>query len=134
MTAFRLVVLATLPFLAAPVVAAELSGVWQSEDADSRIRIAACGASLCATLAWLREGTDAQGAPRLDAANADPARRTRPLIGTALFANMVRSGDLWRGRIYNPDDGKTYEGTIALNGRSIHGLAPHAINRLATSR
>ena len=103
---------------AAAALAADPAGLWQTQDGDSRIRIAPCGAALCGTLAWLREPADAQGRPKLDAANGDPALRGRPLAGIPLISGMVRDGAGWRGKVYNPEDGKTYDATLALKDAS----------------
>ena len=97
-----------------PTLAADVAGLWQTEDGESLIRIAPCGQKLCGTLAWLKEPSDGQGAPKRDSANADPALRNRPLIGVPLLTGLAKAGAGWSGKIYNPDDGKTYDGGVAL--------------------
>ena len=103
---------------AAPCAAAEPVGLWQTEDGGSRVKIAPCGPALCGTLAWLREPLDSQGRPKLDSANVDPALRTRPLTGLPLISGMAAAGAGWRGKVYNPEDGKTYDATLSLKDAS----------------
>ena len=98
----------------APALAAEPAGLWRTQDGESMIRIAPCGTKLCGTLAWLKDPAGEDGAPRRDSANADAALRNRPLIGVPLMAGLAKAGEIWSGKIYNPDDGKTYDGSVAL--------------------
>ena len=103
-----------MPALAAQV--AEPFGLWATADGESRIKIAACGAGkLCGTLVGLSEPNDANG-PKRDSSNADPALRQRPMIGIQLLLGLERKGDIWKGKMYNPEDGKIYDGSFALTG------------------
>ena len=92
------------------------AGVWLTQSGDARIKVHRCGAALCGGVGWLKEPTDkATGKPQLDDKNADPAQRTRPVMGISLFINMQPAGpNKWAGRIYNADDGKTYESSVTL--------------------
>ena len=38
---------------AAPVQAADPTGVWINDKGDTKVRVSRCGAALCGTLAWL---------------------------------------------------------------------------------
>jgi len=56
-----------------------------------------------------------EGRPPLDLYNPDPALRTRPLAGVQILSGLTRSGEEWRnGRIYNPEDGKSYDARLEL--------------------
>ena len=92
------------------------AGTWLTQSGDARIKIHHCGSALCGRVVWLKEPTDkATGKPQLDDKNADPTQRTRPVIGMSLFINMQPAGpNKWAGRIYNADDGKTYESSVTL--------------------
>jgi uncharacterized protein (DUF2147 family) len=92
------------------------AGVWLTQSGDARIKVQRCGSALCGRVVWLKEPTDkATGKPQRDDKNADPAQRTRPVIGISLFINMQPAGpNKWAGRIYNADDGKTYESSVTL--------------------
>nr|WP_128971260.1 DUF2147 domain-containing protein [Bradyrhizobium tropiciagri] len=96
--------------------ASDPAGVWLTQSGDARIKVHRCGAALCGRVVWLKEPTDkATGKPQLDDKNVDPAQRTRPVMGMSLFINMQPAGpNKWAGRIYNADDGKTYESSVTL--------------------
>ena len=115
MIKFCLATLAALAVLdTAPARALDASGLWMTEDGTSKIRIAPCGTKLCGTLAWLGQPNDASGQPLKDANNADPKLRSRPMIGVQLLMGLTKEGERWTGKIYNPEDGKTYDGHFAL--------------------
>jgi uncharacterized protein (DUF2147 family) len=104
--------------LAAPAWAADPKGTWLTEPGTSRIRIADCGGTLCGTIVWLKETNDPEtGKPKLDKANADSSKRSRPLMGTTIVIGMKPAGtDKWAGQVYNAEDGKTYSGSITMQG------------------
>lgn len=109
----------TLPLalIAAHAVAAPVpEGVWSTPGGKAQIRVSACGDALCATLAGLKKPNDRQGRPKVDKRNPDAAKRSAPVIGLALARNMRPVGDGWAGGVYNPDDGRTYSGTITIAG------------------
>jgi uncharacterized protein (DUF2147 family) len=103
---------------ASPAVAADPNGTWLTERGTSRIRIADCGGALCGTIVWLRDPIDPETQKqRLDKFNADASRRTRPLMGTTIVIGMKPAGaEKWSGQVYNAEDGKTYTGSITMQG------------------
>ncbi len=107
----------------------DILGVWDTEGKDAKIMIYQCGAKYCGKIVWSnepnypadsREGTP--GAPVLDHNNPDPKLRKTPLIGLQILKDFTLIGDnSWTGgRIYNPDNGKTYSGEITL-------VSPHQL-------
>ncbi|MFI5015599.1 MAG: DUF2147 domain-containing protein [Hyphomicrobiales bacterium] len=104
-------VVAALAWLA-PIAAyaAEPTGEWLIEDGDARVRIAPCGAELCGTVAWIKEGS-----PTVDVNNPDPAKRSRPLLGSAVLLGLKPSGaGQWTGGLYDAEDGRTYTGKLTI--------------------
>ena len=100
-------------------LAADPSGTWLTEDGAATVRIASCGAELCGTIVALKEPNDpATGRPKTDKHNPDPAMRNRPVIGIQIVFGMKPSGtpDKWNGQVYNAEDGKTYSGSITMQG------------------
>lgn len=82
--------------------AQELGGTWQRDTGASSVRFAKCGEALCGTISWLK---DANG----------PAK-----IGQRIFYDMKPNGaGKWSGSAFNPEDGKTYSGTMALSGETL---------------
>jgi uncharacterized protein (DUF2147 family) len=115
-----------------PAFAADPSGTWLTEQGTSRIRITNCGGALCGTIVWLKEPLDAEThQARLDKANADSTKRSRPLMGVAIVIGMKPSGtDKWAGQVYNAEDGKTYTGYITMQGATALKLEGCALGGL----
>ena len=100
----------------APALAAEPTGTWLAAEGKSHVRVSKCGANLCGSVVWLKAPNDDGGKPKLDIHNAEPGQRSRPIMGVPVLLSMAPEGDLWRGRIYNAEDGKTYAATFKLSG------------------
>ena len=103
---------------AAPSRAADIAGVWLTQNQDARIRMAKCGPGLCGTIVWLKTPKDPKtGKPPTDVNNKNPALRARRMIGLMIAINFVPSssspGKL-SGHFYNADDGNTYDGNVYL--------------------
>jgi len=78
------------------------TGTWLRENGNSKIRMAKCGEALCGTVSWLK---DAGG----------PSK-----IGQRVFFDMMPAGAAkWRGKAFNPEDGKTYSGEMSLSGETL---------------
>src|SRR5262245_48198671 len=89
-------------------------GTWQIEDGTAKVLIYRCGESLCGNVVWLSQPIDAgTGKPQTDKLNADPLLRSRPIIGVTVLIGLRGKAEenKWVGRIYNPDDGNTYDGS-----------------------
>jgi uncharacterized protein (DUF2147 family) len=83
-------------------MAQDVAGIWLRDTGASRVRFAKCGDAMCGTLAWLK---DTNG----------PAK-----VGQRIFYDMKPSGDgKWAGSAFNPEDGKTYSGTMTLSGDAL---------------
>ena len=82
-------------------------GVWRNPKNSVHVRIQPCGANVCGTVVWAnaraREKARAGGTPQL--------------VGTQLFREFRRQGpDSWGGRVFVPDRGQTFSGTLRLAG------------------
>ena len=83
--------------------AGDVSGVWLRDTGASKIRFAPCGAALCGHLVWLK----------------DP-ENTKAKVGDRIYYDMKANGEnAWYGSAYNPEDGKTYTGKMALSGGTL---------------
>lgn len=83
--------------------AEDITGVWLRDSGISKVRFAPCGAAICGTIAWLKEG-------------ADPNAK----VGQKVFFDMKPDGDnTWAGSAFNPEDGKTYTGKMTLSGGTL---------------
>lgn len=120
-TAFFL--LAAVPGFAWAASADDILGIWFNAEKDSRIEILKCGERYCGRVVWLQEPDYPEGSrdgvpgtPRLDHNNPDPSLRKIPIIGLEIVHDFVFAGDsLWKdGKVYDPKNGKTYQGRMKL--------------------
>jgi uncharacterized protein (DUF2147 family) len=102
----------------APAHAADPLGNWYTAEQKSKVQVAKCGDAICGTIVALKEPNDPKtGKPKIDDINADASKRTRPIVGTPIVLGMKPSGaDKWTGQVYNPEDGKTYTGSLTMTG------------------
>ena len=107
---FRLL---ALPLLLAPLAPAQaavpIAGHWLTEDGSAVIAVAPCGSVLCGHVE--RVVKTMPGATPNDSHNPDPALR-----GVPILTGFTDAGSDWRGRIYNPQDGKTYKSIVTREG------------------
>lgn len=90
-------------------------GIWVTDGGKSRVQVSDCGGTLCANIIWLRDPNDKRGRPWTDQLNNNVSLRGRLIVGLELFRNMRPAGRLaWKGRIYNPEDGDSYDVTLTL--------------------
>ncbi|MBI3433696.1 MAG: DUF2147 domain-containing protein [Proteobacteria bacterium] len=105
-----LATLTFLPLLGAPALAANPDGDWLVADKTAQVRVERCADHYLGVIAWEKE-------PALDSHNPDPTKRNRPLLGSPVLVNMKPAKpNLWKGEVYNADDGRTYAATMALLG------------------
>lgn len=87
---------------AGPALAQDVTGTWLRDTGASRVRFAKCGEAICGTIAWLKDPTG-------------PAK-----LGQRIFYDMKPNGaGKWSGSAFNPEDGKTYSGTMSLSGNTL---------------
>jgi uncharacterized protein (DUF2147 family) len=90
-------------------LAAEPTGDWLVENGAAQIHIENCDGSLWGVVSW--EKTPGG----FDAHNPDPALRNRPILGMPTLLDLKPGrGDRWEGKVYNAENGKTYEVNIKL--------------------
>jgi uncharacterized protein (DUF2147 family) len=105
--------------LAVPASAAEpVSGRWLTAEKDAVIVIAPCGKALCGTIEKFLVAPP-QGNDQRDINNPDPAKRKRRLLGTAILSAFTADGDVWRGQIYDPKNGKSYRSIIRRKAADV---------------
>ena len=108
------------PVSPAHAASADPTGYWMKPDAEreSKIEVFKCGkkkTNLCAKIAWLKEPNDSKGQPLHDVRNENPAMRGRPIMGLPIFTDLVPSApSTWNGKIYNPEDGNVYAGSVEV--------------------
>ena len=86
--------------------ALDVYGAWLTEKQNSVVEISECEGAPCGVITWIDE-PDAESLT--DTENPDEALRARPLIGLTILSGFEARKDQWkRGRIYDPETGKTY--------------------------
>jgi len=107
-----------VPLVAAAAPGASPAGQWLTEDNSGVVEIFRCASedAWCGRLAWFRVDPGDPNPQGLDLRNPDPARRDRSLCGMTFMSGFRPAGpDSWDdGFVYNPDNGKTYHATMAL--------------------
>lgn len=96
--------LATL--CAVPASAADKSfGIWKNPSGSVHVRAQPCGERMCGVVVWANEK-----------ATADAKRGgTDQLVGAELFRDFVlEKPGRWRGKVFVPDIGKTFSGTVTV--------------------
>ena len=101
--------LATLPAQAAQPI----TGRWATVEGKAIVQIGPCGKALCGRIEKIVKPTP--GRPKTDIKNPDPALRGKPLAGLALLTGFADAGDVWKGSIYDPESGKTYNSKVSRN-------------------
>lgn len=111
-----------LMLLAHAAPAAEIEGLWLTEEGDGIVRIAPCAAdaeSLCGRLVWVEAPLNDQNRLELDDENPEAELRTRPILGLPIlqgFPMEPNGGVFESGTIYDPNNGKTYSCKITPDG------------------
>lgn len=107
---------AALLALPAQALAADsIAGRWITEDRDAVVEIKQCGNVTCGRIARFLI-TPPDGADQRDINNPDANLRKRKLLGLPILTQFREDGSKWRGRIYDPNNGKSYRSVIERKG------------------
>lgn len=119
MKRLALYALAAAAIAPAAQAADPVQGTWRTPDGAAKVKVAPCGdkASMCGTVVWLKAPLDKAGKPVTDAANPNPALRSRPVVGMTLIRDFkpAAAGRWTGGKIYDPKTGKTYASKLSAN-------------------
>jgi uncharacterized protein (DUF2147 family) len=138
--ALTLAIASGLPIAAHAQNADSITGVWLTEGGKSKVQVTRTRTGFLGRIIWLREPNyvpadrdtylrdkseseyrQRLGKPKRDGFNPDESKRTRPILGLAVLNGFKYSGDgVWEsGTIYNPEDGKTYNCKMTLQGNRL---------------
>lgn len=88
--------------IAAVAEAADIDGQWSRGDGNAKIRIAPCGADICAVNTWIKPGTPSEKA------------------GDRLVMTIKRdSDDMYSGTAFDPQRNLTYRITLSVKGNEM---------------
>lgn len=92
----------------------EVAGLWRTVRHGALVEITDCGnATPCGALVWASDPV--LGGNTQDVRNTNIALRDRQLIGVPIIWGFQRAEAGWvGGRIYNPEDGKTFKATLRM--------------------
>ncbi len=93
--------------------ATPVTGNWLTDEGKALVRIEPCGKAICGRIVKVLK--QEPGKPTTDIANPDPSKRANPIEGTFILTGFMDAGSIWKGRIYNPDSGKSYNARLAKN-------------------
>jgi uncharacterized protein (DUF2147 family) len=89
-------------------------GVWLTSDKAAKIEIYQRESRFYGKMIWLTPNVDEKGKPLTDSENPDPAKRNRKLEGLEIISGLAYADGKWKGTIYDPESGKTYNSQIKL--------------------
>lgn len=111
---------------AASATHATLLGDWMAPD-KSIVRIYPCESSICLKIVYV----DPAIGHTTDGLNPDAAKRGQPLCGLVIGTgfHQKNSSHAEGGKLYDPESGNIYSGTIALDGAMLrlHGYIGIAV-------
>jgi uncharacterized protein (DUF2147 family) len=117
---FMKYILASLVLLLASSItfsqsSSDILGVWITEDRDAKIEIYKKGEEFFGKIIWV------QTAGVKDTKNPDASLRNQSLVGLNILTNFKSDGtNKWsEGKIYDPNNGKTYSCNIKLNNGKL---------------
>lgn len=110
-----------LSAMAADPAQTDALGLWMTEGEKSVVEVFMDQDLYAARIVWLKDPLLADGSPQVDAFNPDPAKASQPIIGLTIAWGFQYDGDhRWKnGKVYDPENGKTYKGKMALDGDTI---------------
>jgi len=96
---------------------APITGRWLTVEGKALVEIGACGQALCGRIARVLKPRP--GGPAVDVNNPDRSLRSRPIQGIAILTGFTPDGDKWKGRIYDPESGRTYRSELRREGSTL---------------
>jgi uncharacterized protein (DUF2147 family) len=93
-----------------------IEGVWVNGDGDGWIELEIVGSELIGRILGSPADPFNRNPSRLDNQNPQESLRDRPLRGLTILSGFRNEGDgRWGGgRVYDPNSGNTYKGTITV--------------------
>jgi uncharacterized protein (DUF2147 family) len=95
-----------------------LVGKWATDDGKAIMEILPCGKAHCARIARFLVPEPTGGAR--DTKNPNKALRSRPLLGVNVLTGLVSDGKVWKGKGYSPEEGRSFNATVAVNGNILN--------------
>ena len=100
---------------------AAVTGIWLTDGGQSAVELEVKNDHLSGSIVALAEPLTETGEIKTDRHNPDQALRSQPIIGLRILWGFRRdeTGKWIKGRIYDPEEGKTYHAGITLDGDQL---------------
>ena len=102
---------------AAAAAPAPIAGRWITVDGKALVEIGPCGRQICGRIARVLKVDPSK--PTTDTNNPDAALRDRPILGMTFLTGFAPADDRWKGRIYDPESGKSYRSELSRSGDTL---------------
>jgi uncharacterized protein (DUF2147 family) len=89
-----------------------IAGIWWNDKKTSKIEVKEENGKFTGTVIYITPEKYVNGEPEKDSNNPDPNLRTRSRLGLQILKGLqyIAKDKNWQnGRIYDPDNGKTYD-------------------------
>ena len=106
LTKLALIAASTALFATPAAAQSNIDGTYIDSGGYTEITVAPCGNARCGEITRIVKRKP--GEPNRDVHNDDPSLRDRPILGITILKNLRWDDDVWRGEVYNPEDGNTY--------------------------
>ncbi len=98
-------------------------GFWLNDDGKAQIEIYKVdGNKYNGRIVWLNEPFEDDGSVKVDKENPDRSLRNQPIKGLEILKGFTynSSKQEWeQGKIYDPDNGRTYDCYMSLDGHNL---------------
>ena len=112
-----------LAFLFSSAQKEAVEKVWYNAEKTSKIQIfKAVDGYFYGKIIWIKVPVDKNGKTKLDLQNKDEHLRTQPLMGLLIIKKFKKgssANEFEDGTVYDPNSGKTYCGTLSVNGKEL---------------
>ena len=113
-----------LTFLISTAQKESVEKVWFNAEKTSKVEFyKSADGTFYGKIIWIKEPNDKYGKPKLDLHNKEEKLRTQPIMGLIIFKKFKKGSsaiEFEDGTVYDPVSGKTYCGTLFVNGKELN--------------
>ena len=107
-------------FVLAPLcamMAQDVVGKWKLDNGTAIVEVYRQGDAYNGKVVWLKNPTFPDGSPVVDVNNPDSKLRSRRIMGLNMLSGLKKvGGEYTGGSIYDPNNGKTYNCSMKVEG------------------
>jgi uncharacterized protein (DUF2147 family) len=98
----------------------KIEGYWLNDNKEAKIQIyKANDGKYYGKIVWLKEPLK-NGRPKVDEKNSVKTLQSQPLLGLVILKGLSEEDNSYTsGTIYDPDNGKTYDCKMSLQGKKL---------------